>query len=65
MFADELGRPVSTYQVRRRFHALLSLAGLPPMPYHDLRRGAASLMAAQSVPAPVAMASKLLSNEGT
>ncbi len=55
MFTDELGRPLAYYHVRRRFHNLLRLAGLPPMRYHDLRHGAASLMAAQGVPARVAM----------
>ena len=55
VFTDELGRPLSTYHVRRRFHALLRLAGLPLMRYHHLRHGAASLMAAQGVPARVAM----------
>ena len=39
----------------RRFRKLLSLAGLPAVRYHDLRQGAASLMAAQGVPARVAM----------
>ena len=39
----------------RRFKKLLDLAGLPAMRYHDLRHGAASLMAAQGVSARVAM----------
>jgi integrase len=55
MFTDELGRPLAYYHVRRRFYNLLRLAGLPQMRYHDLRHGAASLMAAQGVPARVAM----------
>ena len=55
VFPDELGRPLSTYHIRRRFHQLLGLAGLPLMRYHDLRHGAASLMAAQGVPPRVAM----------
>ena len=54
-FPDELGRPLSGFHVLRRFRSLLELAGLPPMRYHDLRHGAASLMAAQGVPARVAM----------
>ena len=55
MFADELGRSLSAFHVIRRFRSLLELAGLPRMRYHDLRHGAASLMAAQGVPARVAM----------
>jgi integrase len=55
VFCDELGRPLSGFHVLRRFKALLAAAGLPPMRYHDLRHGAASLMAVQGVPARVAM----------
>ena len=55
VFADEAGGPLSGFHVSRRFKALLKLAGLPEMRYHDLRHGAASLMAAQGVPARVAM----------
>ena len=55
MFTDEIGRPLTSFHVSRRFRKLLHLAGLPPMRYHDLRHGAASLMAAQGVPARVAM----------
>ena len=55
VFPDELGRPLSGFHVLRRFRSLLELAGLPPMRYHDLRHGAASLMAAQGVLARVAM----------
>lgn len=55
VFPDELGRPLSGFHVLRRFRSLLDLAGLRPMRYHDLRHGAASLMAAQGVPARIAM----------
>jgi integrase len=55
VFTDEAGGPLSGFYVSRRFKALLAVAGLPPMRYHDLRHGAASLMAAQGVPARVAM----------
>ena len=55
VFADEAGGPLSGFHVSRRFKALLAVAGLPEMRYHDLRHGAASLMAAQGVPARVAM----------
>ena len=55
VFCDEAGRPLTSFHVLRRFGKLLQLAGLSPMRYHDLRHGAASLMAAQGVPARVAM----------
>ena len=55
VFADEVGSPLSGFRVTRRFRALLRMAGLPPMRYHDLRHGAATLMAARGVPARVAM----------
>ena len=47
VFTDEAGCPLSAYHVGRRFKKLLALAGLPAMRYHDLRHGAASLMAAR------------------
>ena len=53
--ATELGQAPTAFHVSRRFGKLLKLAGLPTMRYHDLRHGAASLMAAQGVPARVAM----------
>ena len=46
VFADEFGCPLSGFHVLRRLRELLSRAGLQPMRYHDLRHGAASLMAA-------------------
>ena len=55
VFTDEIGRPLHGDYVRRRFHKLLQMAGLPLMRYHDLRHGAASLMAAQGVSPRVAM----------
>ena len=55
VFADELGQPLSGFYVSRRFKKLLSDAGLPTMRYHDLRHGAASLMAALGIPPRVAM----------
>ncbi len=54
-FTDEIGRPLTSFHISRRFKDLLQLAGLPSMRYHDLRHGVASLMAAQGVPAKVAM----------
>jgi site-specific recombinase XerD len=55
VFTDEAGGPLSGFHVRRRFYALLAVAGLPAMRYHDLRHGAASLMTAQGVPMRTAM----------
>jgi len=55
VFADEAGGPLSGFHVSRRFKALLAMAGLPGMRYHELRHGAASLMAALGVPVRVAM----------
>ena len=55
VFTDEMGRSLPSYHVSRRFKKLLALAGLPAMRYHELRHGAASLMAAQGVPVRVAM----------
>ena len=55
MFTDEAGGPLSGFHVTRRFRTLLAAAELPSMRYHDLRHGAASLMAAQGVPPRVAM----------
>ena len=55
VFTDQVGRPLTGFHVSRRFRKLLQLAGLPPMRYHDLRHGAASLMAAQGISPRVAM----------
>jgi len=55
VFSNEVGQPLTSFHVSRRFRKLLQLAGLPAMRYHDLRHGAASLMAAQGVSARVAM----------
>ena len=55
VFADEVGTPLSACHAIRRFKALLASANFPPMRYHDLRHGAATLMAAQGVQARVAM----------
>ena len=55
VFTDQVGRPLAGFHVSRRFRKLLLLAELPRMRYHDLRHGAASLMAAQGVSARVAM----------
>ena len=40
-------RPLTSFHLSRRFNKLLNHAGLPNMRYHDLRHGAAYIMAAQ------------------
>ena len=55
VFADLMGRPLTSFHVSRRFNKLLTRAGLPNMRYHDLRHGAVSIMAAQGAPARTAM----------
>lgn len=55
VFCNEVGAPLSGTSVTHRFQRLLEAAGLPAMRYHDLRHGAASLMAVQGVPVRVAM----------
>ena len=55
VFATEAGAPLSGFSVTRRFGKLLTAAGLRRLGYHDLRHGAASLMAAQGVTPRVAM----------
>ncbi len=55
VFTDERGCPLAGFHVSRRFRKLLEVAAVPGMRYHDLRHASASLMAAQGVPARVAM----------
>lgn len=55
VFTTETGGPLSQATVAHHFAALLAKTGLPRMRVHDLRHGAASLMAAMGVPARVAM----------
>ena len=55
MFTNRLGQPLHGVSVTRRLTRLLRDAGLRTLRYHDLRHGAATLMAAQGVPARVAM----------
>lgn len=55
VFTNEWGGPLIGHHVRRRFRKSLEASNLPSMRYHDLRHGAASLMAVQGVPARVAM----------
>ena len=55
IFCTKSGTPLDATNVRRYVMALLRRAGIADMRYYDLRRSAASLMAARGVPARVAM----------
>ena len=48
VFTDEVGNPLRSHHVSGRFSKLIRVAGLPSMRYHDLRHGAASLMAVRT-----------------
>jgi integrase len=43
VFADRVGAPLNPDYLTRRFRALVSASGLPPVRLHDLRHGAATL----------------------
>lgn len=55
VFTAMEGGPLDAAVVRRRFPRLLKKAGLPAMPFHNLRHSCASLLLAQGVPARVVM----------
>jgi integrase len=55
IFTTCLERPLDGVSVTHRFQKLLTRAGLHRWRFHDLRHGTASLLAAQGVPARVAM----------
>lgn len=55
VFTTETGGPLHAASVWKRFQRLLRHAGLPGMPIHHLRHGAASFMAAMGIPPRVAM----------
>ncbi len=55
VFPNETGGPLHGNTALHRFQRLLQRAGLPRMRVHDLRHGAASLMAAMGIPPRVAM----------
>lgn len=55
VFCDKLGEPLSALTTLRVLRKLLAQAGLPPMKFHELRHGSATLMAAQGIPPRVAM----------
>ena len=54
VFCTGLGTPIHPRNLARSFHTLPTRAGLPPR-FHDLRHPCLSLLAAQGVPARVAM----------
>jgi integrase len=49
VFVTPSGWPVNATQLTKRFQALLAKAGLPSLRLHDLRHGAATLLAADGV----------------
>ena len=55
VFTTRHGTPIHPRNLVRSFRALLRRAGLPHMRFHDLRHSCASLLAAQGVPARIAM----------
>src|SRR5919202_1597079 len=55
VFTTSIGTPISPRNLVRSFKAVLTRAGLPDIRFHDLRHSRASLLAAQGVPARVAM----------
>jgi integrase len=55
VFTTRVGTPIHPRNLMRSFYALLKRAELPPMRFHDLWHSCASLLAAQGIPARVAM----------
>jgi integrase len=55
VFTTSKGTPINPSNLTRSFHALLKKAGLPQMPFHNLRHTCASLLASQGVSQRVAM----------
>ena len=55
VFCTSVGTPVHPRNLVRSFHALLKRAEMPRIRFHDLRHSCLSLLAAQGVPARVAM----------
>lgn len=58
VFADERGRPLDQYRLRRQFYLLLKAADLPKVNLYTLRRTMASIMHALKVP-PKVIAARL------
>ncbi len=55
VFCAGNGQPLDPANLRRQFYALLEVAQLPRIRFHELRHSCASMLAAQGVPARVAM----------
>jgi integrase len=53
VFTDAAGRPLDGKTVNLTFHRLLTVAGLPSIPFHGLRHSAATAMLAAGVPLKV------------
>ncbi len=58
VFTSKYGGSLDQSNVRREFYAILGIAGLPKMRFHDLRHTAASLMLNNGI--PVIVVSKIL-----
>lgn len=50
VFTDAIGRPLRGDNTTREFHALLTEAGLPSVPFHGLRHSAATALLTAGVP---------------
>jgi len=55
VFTTRTGAPILPRNLVREFKALLQRSALPPIRFHDLRHSCASMLAANGVPARVAM----------
>jgi integrase len=53
VFTDTVGRPLRGYTVTAEFHRILSVAGLPSVPFHALRHSCATALLAAGVPLKV------------
>jgi integrase len=50
IFTTQFGTPINPRNLLRDYKKLLNNAGLPPIPFHDLRHTAASLLLNQGIP---------------
>lgn len=55
VFCTRFGTPIHPRNLVRSFHSLRERAGVPHLRFHDLRHSCLSLLAAQGIPARVAM----------
>ncbi len=53
VFTDAVGRPLRPFTVSAAFRRARSTAGIPSLPFHDLRHSAATMMLAEGVPLAV------------